>query len=101
MLQQGGIAGDDDAAIEEESAVAVFGETGQPVQPGNLHAAGRERLDQRIGEPLRKLVKRHEAVAGDRPVPAAIAERHAAERDPAGPDRSERIEQRMQDLGCR
>ena len=32
-------------------------------------------------------------------MPAAIAERHAAEADPAGPDRPERLEQGAQDFG--
>ena len=60
-----------------------------------------QRLDQRIGEPLRQLVDRHEAVGGvvapDRGMPPGVAERDAAERQPARPDRPEMLEQRFED----
>ncbi len=83
----------DHAGVDEQAAVAVFGEPGQAVDVGDRDAGLLQRLDQRIGEPLRQLVERHEAVgrvvAPDRRMPPGVAERDAAEREPARPDRSE------------
>src|ERR1700737_533169 len=83
----------DNAAVEEQSAIAVFGETGQFIEPDDLQPSPLERLDQRIGKPLAELVKRDDAVAGDRGGTAAIGEGAARGGDPAGPDPPERLRQ--------
>ena len=89
----GGIGEGEHARVHEQAAVAIFGEAGEAVDVDDLDARLLERLDQRIGQPLRELVQRHEAVArivaADRRVPPAIAERDAVDR-PAGPPRSGR-----------
>src|SRR6202022_4440923 len=83
----------DNAAVEEQSSIAVFGETGQFIEPDDPQPSPLKRLDQRIGKPLAELVKRDDPVAGNRRVTTAIAEGDAGEADPAGPDRSERPQQ--------
>ena len=60
-LGLGGIAQLQDARVDEQAAIAVFGEAGQAVDVGDLDAGRLQRLDQRIGQPLRQLVQRHEA----------------------------------------
>src|SRR6516225_4063539 len=99
-LQDTGVTRCDDAAIQEQAAIAVFGETGQPIQLDDPQTASLKRLDQRIGQPLTKLMKRHQPVAGYGGMLAAIAERDASKADPAGPDRSERMQQGAKHLGC-
>ena len=51
-----------------------------------VDAGALQRLDQRIGQPLRQLVQRHQPVGGvarrHRRMPPAVAERDAAERQP-------------------
>src|SRR5579885_778320 len=79
--RQIGIARLDDAEIEEEPAIAVFGKAGQRVAIGDGDPRLFERLDERIGEPLAQLVERNEATArigrlGAR-MPPDIAERNA------------------------
>jgi len=59
-MQEARVARFDDAAIEEQPAIAVFGETGQPIEPDDLQPSLLKRLDQRIGKPLAELMKRHE-----------------------------------------
>ena len=90
----GGIAQHQHAGIDEQAAIAVFGKAGQAVDVGDRDAGPLQRLDQRIGEPLRQLVQRHEAARSRRAVDQrrmapAIAERDAAERHPRRPDRPE------------
>ena len=89
----GGIAQRQHADIDEQAAIAVFGKPGEAVDVGHLDAGALQRLDQRIGQPLRELVQRHEAVGRvvglDRRMAPAIAERNAAERQPRRPDRPE------------
>ena len=66
---------------------------------GHRDAGPFERLEQRIGEPLRELVERHQPAVGPSP-PACgmapdVAERDAAERRAGhAPDRAEAVEQR-------
>ena len=87
------IAQREHAGVDEQPAIAVFGQAGQAVDVGHRDARRLQRLDQRIGEPLRQLVERHQAVgrvvAPDRRMAPAVAERHAAQRQPARPDRPE------------
>ena len=93
----GGIAQGQHAGVDEQPAIAVFGQAGEAVDIGHVDAGGLQRLDQRIGQPLRQLVQRHEAVGRvvgrQRRVPPAIAERDAAERQPRRPDRAEVAQQ--------
>src|SRR5260370_1388967 len=83
------------------AALAVPREPGQAINVGHRDTGPLQRLDQRIGEPLRELVDRHEAVrrigALDRRMPPGVAERYAAERQPTWPDRTEMLKQRFQD----
>jgi len=46
--------------VDEEAAVAVFRQTGQPIDISDRYSGSLHRLDERIGEPLGELVKRHE-----------------------------------------
>ena len=92
-LQKCGIARLDDAAIDEEAAIAVFGEAGQPVELGDAQPCGRQRLNQLVGEPLAELVKRNEPVPGHGRVTAAIPELYTAKAEPARPDRAEGVQQ--------
>src|SRR5437660_1584236 len=72
LLQQRRIARLDDSAIDEQTAIAVFGEPGQPADVGHVEPRLGERLDQRIDQPLAELVKRYEPIAGNRAVAPAI-----------------------------
>ena len=85
------------ARVDEQAAVAVFGKARQAVDVGHLDAGRLQRLDQRVGQPLRQLVQRHEpargVVGGERRMAPAIAERHAAELEPRRPDRPELAQQ--------
>src|SRR3984893_3027022 len=90
-MHDSGVARFDNAAVEEQSAIAVFGEAGQSIEPDDPPPSPLKRLDQRIGKPLTELVKRDDPVAGNRRVTTAIAEGDASEADPAGPDRCERL----------
>ena len=76
-LQQGGVSRLNGSAIYEETAIAVLGETGQPIEFGAPQSRRGKRLDERVGEPLAELVKRHEPVAGNGGMSPAIAERNA------------------------
>src|SRR5262245_1532315 len=81
----------DHAEIDEEAAVAIFGERGELVQP--LHGEPRrlERLGERIGEPLRELVEGHDPIGGvagaHGGMTAGIADRTSLEREGGRPDR--------------
>src|SRR5205809_853558 len=77
------VASFDDAGLDRQSAIAVFGEPCQPVEPNHSQSSFLKRLDQRISKPLAELMKRDEPIAGDRGVMAAIAEGDAREADPA------------------
>ena len=100
-LHGGRIAQRQHAGVDEQPAVAIFREAGEPVDVGDLDAGPLQRLDQRIGQPLRQLVQRHQpagfVVGFQRRMPPAVAERHAAERQPRRPDRPEMREQFRQD----
>ncbi len=56
-----GVAQGQHAGVEEQAAVAIFGKARQAVDVGDRDAGRLQRLDQRVGEPLRELVQRHEA----------------------------------------
>ena len=100
-LRRGRIAQRQHAGVDEQPAVAIFRQAGEPVDVGDLDAGPLQRLDQRIGEPLRQLVQRHEAVGLvvglQRGMLPAIAERDAAERQPRRPDRPEMRQHFRQD----
>ena len=91
--------------VDQEAAVPVFGERGQLIEPGDRDAGGLERLDQRIGEPLRELVERHQArgqiVGRRRRVAADVAEVLSGELDPTGPDVAQALEHGGEDRGRR
>ncbi len=77
-----------------------------PVRPSiltHLDAGALQRLDQRIGHPLRQLVQWHQAacrvVGHQRRMPPAIAERDALERDARRPDRP-KLHQELRQDGC-
>ena len=76
--QESGVARLDHAAIDEKAAITIFGETGEAVDLRDRQPRGLERLDERIGEPLAELVKRHEPVTGYCRMATAIAERQPA-----------------------
>ena len=56
-------AGHEHAAVDEQAAVAILGEARELVEAGDARARRLERLDQRVGEPLRELVERNESRA--------------------------------------
>ena len=99
----GRIAQRDHAEIDEQAAIAVFGKAGQAVHVADFKSRLLQRLDQRIGQPLRQLVERHETVgrvgALDRGMFPGVAQRHAAEHDPSRPDRAEMQKQGAQNIG--
>ena len=55
-----GIAQAQDARVDEQPAIAIFGKARQAIDVGHLDAGRLQRLDQRVGQPLRQLVQRHE-----------------------------------------
>ncbi len=55
-----GIAKREHAGVDEQSAVAIFGKAREAVDIGHADAGRLQRLDQGIGQPLRKLVQRHQ-----------------------------------------
>ena len=59
-----GVAQGQHARVDEQAAVAVFGKARQAVDVGHLDAGRLQRLDQRVGQPLRELVQRHEPARG-------------------------------------
>src|SRR5262245_1246769 len=84
-----------DAEVDEESAIAVFGERGELADSINGNPRRFERLDERISKPLRKLVKGHgplSVVAGAcgtmRP---GIADRVSVNDQRGGPNRGEAV----------
>ncbi|MNR17278.1 hypothetical protein D3C85_1339290 [compost metagenome] len=90
-----GVARHHQLEVEQQAAVAVLGQAGQGVEPGDGEAGVLERLQQRIGQPLGELVERHQPVRRGFVAPA-IAQRDAIELHAARPDRSERHQQRAQ-----
>ena len=101
LLASAGVAQRDHAGVEQQPAVAVLRQRGELVAAGHRDTRPLERLEQRVREPLRKLVERHPALrralaAGVR-MPPRVAERHAVDRAAGEPDRAEQIEQRAQD----
>ena len=89
------------AGIDEQPAIAIFGKPGEAIDIGHVDAGSLQRLDERIGQPLRELVQRYQAAGGiggrHRRMPPAIAERDAAQRQPRWPDRPELLQQFRQD----
>ena len=63
----GGIAQAQHLVIDEQAAIAVFGEPSEAVDVGDVKSGALERFDQRIAQPLRQLVQRHEACRSHRP----------------------------------
>ena len=49
------------AGIDEQPAIAIFRKAGEAIDIGDADAGRLQGLDQRIGQPLRKLVQRHQA----------------------------------------
>ncbi|CCD99338.1 hypothetical protein BRAS3809_2590011 [Bradyrhizobium sp. STM 3809] len=101
----GGIAQNQHAAVDEQAAIAVFGEAGQTVNVVDHEASALQRFDQRIAQPLRQLVQRDEAgggICGDQGgMPPAVAERDALQGQPRWPDRAELQQHLLQDVGGR
>ena len=62
-----GILQGEHPGIEKEPTVAVFRQPREPVDVHHREAGPFERLDERVGEPLRELVERHEAARGAGP----------------------------------
>ena len=84
--------------VEEEAAVAILGKAGQLFDPRDLEARKLEGFDDRIAQPLRKLVKRHnglDAIAEGRIYPG-IAQVLPVQRRTARPDAAERINDRIE-----
>ena len=85
------------ADIDEQPAVAVFCKAREAVDIGHADAGGLQRFDERVGQPLRELVQRHQAAGRilrrQRRMPPAVAERDAAQRQPRWPDRSELLQE--------
>eukprot|EP01038_Epipyxis_sp_PR26KG_P019246 gene19246-27267_t len=83
----------DDAPIEQEPAIAVLRQAGQFVDVDDGDAGPLQRLDQRIGQPLRELVEGHEPGRGgalrDQRVAPGVAQRDARQRQARGPDAAE------------
>src|SRR5262249_7741781 len=90
----------DDTEIDEEPAVAVFGEGGEVTNSINANPRGFERLDERIGEPLRQIVEWYDSftiVAGTHGrMPTGIADRTSMKHQGRGPNRGEAVEERRQ-----
>ena len=100
-----GVARHDHPHVGEQAAVAILGEPGERVDAGDAETRGFERLDQGIGQPLRELVQRDIVAGGggtlEVRVGPAIAERHAGENHPVGPDGPEPLKHGFQDRGGR
>ena len=47
------------AIVDEETAVSILGKAGQSIDVGHINTGILQRLDQRIGQPLRQFVQRH------------------------------------------
>src|SRR5262245_3262630 len=92
-LHGGRVAQDEHTGVEHQPAVAVFSKAGQTVDVDNVKARGLQRLDQRIGEPLRQFVQWHETrgavVRPDTRMAPAITKANAGKLQSAGPDRPE------------
>ena len=83
------------ATVQEQPAVAVLGQTGERIQLGH-HQPGRgQRLEQRVAEPLRQLVQRHQPQLRVAP---GVAQVHPVQGLPARPDRPQQLQHRRQDL---
>ncbi len=91
----------DHAEIDQQTAVAIFRQGGEFVEPGHGQSCMLDRFEERIGQPLRQLVKRHDlvgVVAGaNRRVAARIADGDAAQHQARRPDRRQAVEQRGED----
>ena len=93
-----GVAQGQHARVDEQAAVAIFGEARQAVDVRHLDAGRLQRLDERVGEPLRELVQRHEpargVVRGHRRMAPAVAQGDAAEleaRRPYAPEVAQQL----------
>ena len=103
LAEDRGMARRKHSGVEKQSAVAIFRQRGESVEPADDQPRLGQRLDQRVGQPLRQLVQRHQTragtgAAGGRMRPH-VAEVDAAECEPARPDLAEPHEHRTQDLG--
>src|SRR5262249_4149859 len=85
------------ARVCEQTAIAILGQPSEPVDIGHVDARRLDRLDQRIGKPLRQLVERHQlvgrVVAPDCRMPPRVTERNTLQRQSARPDRRKMLEQ--------
>ncbi len=93
-----GIARHDDAHVPEQTAVALLRESGQPTHVGHGQSGLFQRLDERVRQPLREFVKRHEAAhrasaRRQRRMRPAISERHAVETVTVRPDGTQPFQQ--------
>src|SRR5215475_9963909 len=88
------------AHVHEQTAIAIFGKTGQPIEFIDLDACGPQWLDERICEPLRKLVQWNETIgdiaSAERGMMPGIAQLHAGKCQPVWPNRGKVQEKRVQ-----
>src|SRR5690349_20602881 len=85
------------ARVDEEPAIPVLREAGQRVQALDPPSRSLERLDERVGEPLRELVEGDDAVAWDGTVTPCVAQGHTVDRKPPRPYRPQHIEKDAKD----
>src|SRR5438270_6503519 len=101
LVECGRIPRHERVQVDEQAAVAIFGQSAERVDIGDLNAGRLQRLDQRISQPLRELVERHEAVccvvALQCRMPPSIAKRNAAEQQAQRPNGAEMAQQRVKD----
>ena len=102
LLLQCRIGRHDHARVDQRPTVPVFGQRGQLVYSIDIDPAPLKRLQQRIGEPLRKLVERHPArgsplSARERVLPH-ISERLTGKLPVRRPNRRQCFEQRGKDF---
>src|ERR1051326_7763179 len=88
------------AHVHEQTAIAIFGKTGQPVEFIDLDACGPQWLDQGICEPLRKLVQWNETIgdiaSAERGMMPGIPQLQAGKCQPVWPNRGKVQEKRVQ-----
>src|SRR4051812_20537445 len=81
------------AGVHEQPTIAVLGQPGEPVEVDDLDAGPFQRLDQRIGKPLRELVEwndlRRLVIRPRGWVAPRVPKFDSAERETARPDRAE------------
>src|SRR5262249_59268878 len=91
--------------VKEQTPVAIFRQTGEFVNTRDRYTRCEDGLNERVGQPLGQLVKRHEASgkawARNLTVTPDIAEVDAPHAEAPWPDRTETLEHREQNLACR